>query len=235
MPPGVWRQVRDGRVPPRSPGPDDGPGCASRRYRSDARTRRRDEEEGRRGRPGHRGARGSRSGRTGPGALRAAAHRTSTDPRCARSGRQLAPSLAATRLDHGATGAIRHAVTETVTAGTTTGVGLVGALHGGLPPRRCPGGGPRAGALSSMVGTGEQGNDRVGRSRRCRHVLAGEQSSGCGRERSGTGTRRLERVEATARQSNYGPGAAQRRTPHRRGGSHGFAERPIAPAETTPM
>jgi len=129
MPPGVSnpdRAERERRMPTELVV---AAGCGSRRGRSDARTRRRGGED-EAGRRGHRGARGSRSGRTGHGAHRGEARRTSTDPRCARSGRQLAPSLATSRLEHGASGAVRHAVPEAVASGTTAVVGLVGALHG---------------------------------------------------------------------------------------------------------
>ncbi len=129
MPPGVSKPDRAGRERRRPTAHVVAAGCGSRRGRSGARTRRRggEDEEGRRG---HRGARGSRSGRSGLGDHRGEARRTSTDPRCARSGRQLAPSLATSRLEHGAPGAVRHAVPEAVAAGTTAVVGLVGALHG---------------------------------------------------------------------------------------------------------
>ena len=47
----------------------------------------------------------------------------------AASGRQTMTALAATGLDDGLPGAVRHAVTEAVLAGAATGLGLVGALH----------------------------------------------------------------------------------------------------------
>lgn len=219
MPPGVSRRGSVGPSRRTRPARAGAPGCASRRDRFGARRRTPGGADGER-RRGHRGARGSRSARTGPGAPHVGARRRSLGPRCGRSGRQLAPTLAAASPQDRAAGAVGHPVAEAVPAGPATVVGLVRALHGdgllgahgadrGLGPRPTGRAG-RGGTIWSGIpdGTG------VVRARPRRTGIDKR------RARTGTGTRRGDRVEAPRRpkQPRRPAGEATReRPPARRG------------------
>ena len=227
MPPGVSRRHGRERARGRWREPADGGGSGSRPDRSVDRTRRRAGEDRRRMWV-HRGARGSRSVRTGRGGRHAGARRRRPDPRVVRSGRQLAPALAASCLEDRTTGAIRHAVPEAVPAGPTSVVGLERALHGmasSVPMGRTTGGPRVQGGQRATIVSDVPSPELLDRSR---------ETSRRGRAWTGTGTRRSTSVEPRGARSNCTRRPLRGHGPPARTGRGSIAAHATALSESPP-